>query len=143
MSQISRRRFSALIQPGWEVEILERPGGRILSHFSDGPLPKDRSDFGGHALESLPRGRIFVAVFEYDRSAANEGMFRGVGIPHFFPSEFSANHLHRYWQGHVGAQKFFSEAGRSFGCYVVIVSSSASVASVAKVNRALSGIRVS
>lgn len=140
MTRISRRGVIVDVPSGWEAELMDHPGNRVVLHMSDGPLPGRRSDFGGHAVEDLTSNRIFVSVLEYDPSEADVGLFRMTGVPTFVPSDFAPNQLHRYVRGQTGAQKFFTYGGRTFCCYVVIARSTPTMADTGRVNRSLDGL---
>ena len=98
----------------------EDDGGALL-HAGTFALPEGRGDFGGGAVETMRRGDVFVALFEYDRDSAGTALFAAQGVPQQLrPSDFDGRSLQRLIPGHVGLQRFFSEKGRAFCLYVVI-----------------------
>ena len=140
--RIQRNSVQVEVESGWEAELLDHPGGRAVLHLSDSQLPTDRSDFGGHAIEHLTGGRLFVAVLEYHPDDANRGVFHHQGMPHFRAQDFSPNHLHRFVVGQTAAQKFFSWNGRAFCAYAVIGADPAPPGAVLRVNRSLGNVKV-
>lgn len=139
MTQVSRNGVTVTVPNGWEAELIDHPGNRVVLHMSDGPLPSKRSDFGGHAVEELTDARVFISVLEYDPTEANVGLFRKSGLPSFVPGDFAPNQLHRYVRGQTAAQKFFTYGDRTFCAYVVIAKTTPSVADSARVNQTLNG----
>jgi hypothetical protein len=139
---LSRAGLSVEVPTGWEGELIDHPGHRVVLHLSSGPLPAKRSDFGGEALERLRDRAIFVSLLEYDPSEANVGLFKRRGFPLFVPSDFAPNRLHRQIRGQTGAQKFFTYRNRTFCCYAVIARETATTADTARVNNALRGLSV-
>jgi hypothetical protein len=137
VTQLSRFGFTVNIPAGWEGEFVAHPSGHIVLHVMNGPLPPNRSDFGGHGIEFIPSGRIFIAILEYASSDASIGLYSRQGLPTFVPSDFAVNHLHRSFPGQIGAQKFFTYQDRSMCCYVVLASTTAPPAMVGEVNRVL------
>lgn len=142
MTQITRNGIVVDVPTGWEAELVEHPGRRIVLHMANSPLPIGRSDFGGHAIENLPKGRAFVSLLEYDPRDANKGLFQSKALPAFVPGEFAANKMHRLVWGQNAAQRFFSIYDRAFCCYAVIASDPVAIADVAAINRAIQRISV-
>lgn len=141
MTTISRRGVTVAVPTGWEVELTDS-GGRVVLHMAFGGLPNARSDFGGHAIESLSPGRAFIAFLEYDPQEANTGLFKAQGLPSFVPSDFSPDRLQRYTPGQSGAQRFFTVSNRAFCCYVVLTREHPTTTDTARINKALAGVEV-
>ena len=129
------------VPTGWEVELAES-GGRVTLHMAFGGLPNNRSDFGGHAMQSLSPGRAFIAFLEYDQKDANTGLYKHQGLPSFVPSDFSPDRLQRYTPGQSGAQRFFSVSNRAFCCYVVLSREHATTTDIGRINQAIAGVQV-
>jgi len=125
---------------GWEVEFRPAEEGRVILHLSNYPLPPLRSDFGGHALEGMGPGKVFLALLEGDSQDADRGLYRASGPPRLAPADFSPDNVHRPVPGQTGAQRFFTVEGRAFCCYAVIGALTHLPESVAEVNRGLAAV---
>lgn len=141
---LSAAGLEVTVPPGWDAEIAGNPavGHPSLLHLSNRPLPPGRSDFGGHALEALANDAVFVALLEYAPSDAGHGLFHRSGKPTVVPAEFSAKKLNKAITGHVGTQRFFTEAARAFCLYAVIASDARVTAGASLVNQAIGLVSV-
>ena len=119
-------------------------GGGALLHAGTFPLPDGRGDFGGGAVETMRRGDVFVALFEYDRSSAGTALFAADGVPQQLqPADFDGRSLQRLIPGHLGLQRFFSENGRAFCLYVVVADDGDLPSLVREANRMLASLAIS
>lgn len=143
MTEISRQGVTVEVESGWEAELMDHPGKRVVLHMSNRPLPRDRSDFGGESIGNLRGDDIFISILEYEPSDAGRGIFKRNGIPAFVPADFDPYNLHRFVLGQTGAQKFFSINGRSFCCYVVIGRPTPGPGDIGRINRSIAGFRMS
>jgi hypothetical protein len=93
-------------------------------HAGDFQLPLDDGEFGDRTTSEMPGVASFVALTEY---RPGSGLKPGVGLfaadrihlP-LDPSRFGASRLAHPHPGQVGAQQFFTQAGRPFCLYVVL-----------------------
>jgi hypothetical protein len=132
---------------GWDVRISRRPavdGGTVhpVLHAATFPLPLQRGDFGGGAVELMRGDDVLVVLFEYDREAAATALFARRGTPPLRPAEFSPRQLQRVLPKQSGVQHFFTERGRSFCRYVVLGDHSRRVTLCAAANRLLGAVSV-
>jgi hypothetical protein len=127
MSILSGARITATLPPGWEGSIDE--GGapddgalrESLTHIANFPLPAQRGDYGGGAVNIMGPGDALIVLLEFDRESASSTLFRTSGIPRpLASSDFSRNTLQRRIEGHGGVQRFFHETSRAFCLYVVV-----------------------
>ncbi|MDQ1438905.1 MAG: hypothetical protein QOK43_2534 [Acidimicrobiaceae bacterium] len=111
---------------GWEGRARRRtpePGATALPilHAASFPLPAERGDYGGGAVELMSADDVFVTLFEHDPAAAGSPLFARPGRPLRLPPEdFQPNALQRVLPGQSGLQSFFTEDGRAFCLYVVL-----------------------
>ncbi len=141
------------LPPGWEAEIypgeviadpVPRAAGPapIVLHAASFPLPKDRGDFGSGAVEAMQPGDVLVILFEY-AGGAGAALFRREGMPlPLLPEHFSPRTLTRSMPGRVGAQRFFTEAGRAFCLHVVLAAPGGDPDLVAIANEIASSITI-
>ncbi len=135
MTRISRYGVAAELPPGWSGEVYTRPPIRRAGdptsaaapstppvlHAASFPLPSERGDFGGGAVELMAAADGFVALFEYDRSSASKALFSAQGVPGpLGPYDFNAQALQRPRAVQIGCQRFFNTQGRAFCLYVVL-----------------------
>lgn len=148
--------------PGFEGRVFRRPAfGEVTASAADGPpappgevpnvvvqvstiaLPPDTGDFASGAVDRLDHDDVLIVLFEYDASAAAQGLFSRQGVPRVLgPDDFSPTVLQRTIQGQAGCQFFFSEGGRAFCLYVVLGAHARRAALVAKVNAVLATLRI-
>jgi len=135
---------------GWDGRIYrptaDEPGAttRAVMHAANFPLPEQRQDYGGGAVEVMGAGDVLVMLLEFDPEAAATPLFaQKQGMPKSLPpSAFGPNRLQRILPGQAGAQFFFTEAGRAWSLYVVLGSWARRVALAAEVSKLLAGIRL-
>lgn len=120
----------------------DETGGALL-HAGSFPLPEDRGDFGGGAVELMRRGDVFIALFEYDRESAGSALFAAQGVPRDLkPADFDGRSLQRLIPGHFGLQRFFSEKGRAFCLYAVLADDGDLPSLVREANRMLATLKI-
>lgn len=136
------------IPSGWEVRVRRQPvsephqQGNLLLHAATVPLPRERGDFGSGVVTTLGPDDVFVALFEYDATAARQPLFAHTGVPRPRPAEFAAGALQRPLPGQSGGQWFFTAAGRAWCLHVVLGSHARRMPSCAKVTALLDGLRI-
>ena len=157
MARLTQHGIAVDLPRGWDGRIKNRSrgdgtfriaaetgdGGGALLHAGTFPLPDGRGDFGGGAVETMRRGDVFVALFEYDRSSAGTALFSAIGVPRQLqPSDFDGRSLQRLIPGHFGLQRFFSENGRAFCLYVVIADDGELPSLVREANKMLASLTI-
>jgi hypothetical protein len=93
-------------------------------HAGDFQLPLDDGEFGDATTAEMPSVATFVALTEYRPGSGlkpGAGLFAAdrIRLP-LDPAGFAANRLAHPRPGQVGAQQFFTKAGRPFCLYVVL-----------------------
>ena len=153
------------VPAGWDARIYARPlarasalpaispfarhpeahGGSATLHAATFPLPARDGEFGTAATDSMPRSGAFLALVEYERGAGLEpgvGLFAPTGPPRALSAgDFAPETMLRPRPGQVGAQRFFTTAGRPF-CLYAVLGSAAHGAAIAALNRLLGSIRI-
>jgi hypothetical protein len=147
---------------GFEGRVFRRPAfGEVGATAADGPpappgevpntvvhvatiaLPPDTGDFASGAVGDLGPDDVLVVLFEYDSSAAGQGLFARAGIPRAVSADdFSPAMMQRTIPGQAGCQSFFTEGGRAFCLYAVIGSYARRVALAAKVTSVLATVAI-
>jgi hypothetical protein len=90
-------------------------------HAANFPLPPERGDFGGGAVETMSIDHALVVLVEYDRASATTPLFAQKGPPvSLDTSAFRPDALQRTIPGQAGTQVFFNAGGRAFCLYVVL-----------------------
>ena len=143
------------VPTGWEVDFYRRtPEAVALSyaepestytvvHLANWPLPAERGDFGGGAVELMRRSDLLVILFEYGPEHVGSALFATEGVPWpLDPTAFGPNQMQRPLPGQGGLQQFFTEAGRPFCLYVVLGSLADAEALVATANQVLDGVTI-
>lgn len=116
---------------------------RVLLHLANFALPPHRGDYGSGAVETMDGGSIFITLWEYNRQATGDALFRTEGFPRGLQGDdFSPDALQRRIPGQGGLQRFFQSGGRAFVLYVVIGSYRARNVLAVETNRILEGIRL-
>lgn len=160
MPRLSQHGVGVDLPPGWDGRITSRvpeqarfrafvddetageTGGSLL-HAGSFPLPEDRGDFGGGAVELMRRGDVFVALFEYGRESAETQLFSAEGVPRDLRAgDFDGRALQRLVPGHLGLQRFFRENGRAFCLYVVLADDGDLPSLVREANRMLATLTI-
>lgn len=158
MARLTQHGLGVELPRGWDGRITDRrrgeafriaeageeigTGGALL-HAGTFPLPEGRGDFGGGAVETMRRGDVFIAVFEYDRDSAGTALFANKGVPRqLTPNDFDGRSLQRLIPGHLGVQRFFSESGRAFCLYVVLADDGDIASLVREANKMLATLTI-
>jgi hypothetical protein len=135
---------------GWEVRIRRRDADpaapaarpRPVLHAATIPLPDERGDFGSNVTPGLSPEDLFVALFEYEPSAAGTRLFAGKGRPRPRADDFRPDQLQRTIAGQSGVQYFYGESGRAFCLYAVLGSHARRVPLVGRLNAVLDTLQV-
>jgi hypothetical protein len=148
---------------GWEGEIFQRPvvtatelrsagvavaadapaGGvpTPIVHLANFPMPAQRGDYGGGAVELMGRGHVFAAVLAHDPAEASSPIFARQGVPWPLRAEdFDPNQMQRTFSGQSGCQRFFRVGERPFCLYVALGSHRMRALLVREVNAALATV---
>ena len=153
MTQISDRGITVDLPAGWEADFYRRNAAfaplaeghapevtTTIAHFANWPLPNERGDFGGGAVELMRLDDILIVLFEYGEAERGTALFSSTTVP--WPlraADFDANRLQRPLPGQAGLQQFFSSAsGRPFCLFVVLGSGRDAEALVTQANEVLS-----
>jgi hypothetical protein len=112
------------VPPGWEARIVRRPASAPYLHIASFALEHDSGQFGAGVTSRMGPDRVFAALVEYlvdGHVQPHSGLFRsGRWQPRLRLSEFSHDRLQVMRPGHLGAQRFFTAAGRPFCLYAVV-----------------------
>lgn len=133
MARVSEAGIEVEVPAGWDVEFYRRDpspaadGSRTAEttttvvHLANWPLPVERGDYGGGAVELMLRGDVLIVLFEFGAAEAGTALFSTPGVPWpLTAADFDPNRMQRPLPGQAGAQRFFTEAGRPFCLYVVL-----------------------
>lgn len=160
MTHIASHGIRAEVPAGWDGRIYRRSPEVVAAsaveaarhraatthavfHAASFPLPVERGDFGGGAVELMAAEDTLVALVEYHPDSVGTALFRSAGVPRSLdPRTFSPTILQRLLPGQGGTQAFFNESGRAWCLYVVLGSFRARAALVPKVNAVLDSIRI-
>jgi hypothetical protein len=147
--QIDSERIRIDLPTGWEGEVYRTSAvpqaegtNRAVLHAATFPLPAERGDYGGGAVETMRSDDIFLSLFEFEPASAGKVLFAAGRPDHLDPDDFSTSTLQRLIPGQSGVQRFFSERGRAFCLYVVLGSHASRRALVEEVNRLLATLEV-
>ena len=150
MASLASYGIVATLPFGWDGRLYRRvptAEGELTTpvlHAANFALPARSGDFGAGALETMHPWNAFVALLEYGPSSAGAALFSSTGIPKSLSqADFSPGTLHRPLGGLVGAQRFFTEAGRPFTLYVVLGSVLGAGSLLVTVNRMLATLSIS
>ena len=155
MAQLTDQGITAEVPAGWEVDFYRRtPDAIALSntepestytvvHLANWPLPAERGDFGGGAVELMRRSDLLIILFEYGPEHVGSALFDSEGVPWpLDPAAFAANQMQRPLPGQGGLQQFFTVGQRPFCLYVVLGSLSDADSLVAEANEVLAGVTI-
>ncbi len=153
MARISGHGVSVDLPAGWEADFFRRDqapasiGGdpdevvTTVVHLANWPLPPERGDFGGGAVEIMRRDDVLVVLFEYGPAEAGTALFSDPEVPWpLSPEDFDPNRMQRPLAGQAGLQRFFSVNGRPFCLYVVLGGAARSAESVPVINGVLATV---
>lgn len=123
-SPLSAHGISIELPPRWSGRVFRHHGGGATLHAGDFQLVLGDGEFGDASTAAMPAGASFMALTEYRPGEGlhpGRGLFAAQRIPRRLdPSAFSARGLAHPRVGQVGAQRFFTAAGRPFCLYVVL-----------------------
>lgn len=109
---------------GWETRIFRRNGAAPVLHVATFALSDRDGDFGAAATGRMSSDDVFAALVEYRADATVKpgvGLYASVGRPPVLRAvDFGSAQLQVTRAGHLGCQRFFTEAGRPFCLYAVI-----------------------
>lgn len=113
---------------------------RPIIHLANFPLPGDRADFGGGAVELMESGGVFIAIIEHDPAVAGTPLFdKPIPWP-LAPDDFAPEQMQRTLAGQAGCQRFFRSGERAFCLYIVLGSHRNRIMLTRVVNEALAGV---
>jgi hypothetical protein len=116
--------LSVEVPRGWEARIAAPPQGAPYLHVASFALTADSGQFGAGVTATMRPDDAFAALVEYvvDRHIdAEHGLFATRRWqPRLRLAEFRHDQLQVARPGHLGAQRFFTAAGRPFCLYAVI-----------------------
>ncbi len=140
------------VPPGWEARGSaaadgggRQPDGSVeypYVHLANFALPSGRAPYGSGVVGSMGIGDVFVALLEFAPASASTALFARRAPRRLRASDVSGAQLQRTIAGQLGAQRFFTLAGRALCCYVVFGGAVALRRGLVDVNRVLSGLRV-
>lgn len=149
MSLLRAAGISVDLPPGWDGGIAEQAvldDGAVrqsVTHLASFPLPEQRGDYGGGAVDLMGWTDILIVLLEFDPDSTTQPLFAMKGLPRTLrPSDFDRATLQRQIDGHGGCQLFFQEAGRAFCLYVVLGSYLDREDLIPRVNAVLSRIEI-
>ena len=109
---------------GWEARIVRRAQSAPYLHVASFALQPDSGQFGASVTARMGPDGVFAALVEYlvdDHVRPDSGLFQQRRWqPRLRVGEFSHDRLQVMRPGHVGAQRFFTAAGRPFCLYAVV-----------------------
>jgi hypothetical protein len=114
---------------GWSGRLFSRGEGVATLHAGNFTLALDDGEFGDRSTGAMRDGATFIALTEYRPGSGlkpGSGLFSPRRIPRRLdPSALRRTGLAHPRPGQVGAQHFFTVAGRPFCLYVVVAGSRA------------------
>lgn len=155
MAQLTDQGITVELPSGWEADFYRRTPDAIaltqadsestytVVHIANWPLPSERGDFGGGAVELMRRADLLIVLFEYGPEHVGSALFAAEGVPWpLSPEDFDANRMQRPLPGQGGLQQFFTVSGRPFCLYVALGSLADAEALVAETNNVLAGVLI-
>lgn len=112
-----------------------------ILHVANFPLPPQRGDYGGGAVDFMGPDDLFVSLLEHPADEAATALFAHSGL--VWPltvDDFSPQAMQRRLPGQAGCQRFFTHLDRAFCLYAVIGSYQNRRALVPKINTVLAGV---
>jgi hypothetical protein len=112
-----------------------------ILHLANFPLPAQRGDYGGGAVEQMGSGAVFLSILEHHPAEAASPLFAGRAVPWpLRPDQFDPAQMQRMVPNCAGHQSFFVVHERAFCLYAVIGSFRARVPLTAVTNDALATV---
>ena len=148
MTVLSGQNIEVALPPGWEgvigrsAELDDGAVRRVVAHFASFPLPAQRGDYGGGAVEGMGSQDALVVLFEFGPEAVGSTLFAIEGIPTITAADFDRSVLQRSIAGQSGVQRFFTVSRRTFCLYVVAGSHVDRVDIVPPVSSLLASLRI-
>ena len=109
---------------GWSGRVFARAADVATLHAGDFAVSLGDGEFGDRSTGRMPVPGVFLALTEYRPGRGlqpGRGLFEPRRPPRpLDPSAFSASRLAHPRPGQLGAQHFFTAAGRPFCLYVVV-----------------------
>ncbi len=115
--------LSIEVPHGWEARIVRRPDSAPFLHLANFALQADAGQFGAAITGRMGPDSAFAALVEYlvgPDVTPGAGLFGSRWKPRLGLHEFRHNQLQVMRAGHLGVQRFFTEAGRPYCLYAVI-----------------------
>lgn len=115
--------LSIEVPRGWEARIARRRHSAPFLHVASFALHADTGQFGAAVTSRMKPDSAFAALVEYVTDpdvTPGAGLFAGRFKPRLGLHEFRHAQLQVMRPGHLGVQRFFTEAGRPYCLYAVI-----------------------
>lgn len=116
--------LAVAVPAGWDGRISRRGGGGPVLHVATFPLHPHDGDYGAAATGRMRGDDAFAALIEFTAGPQvrpGSGLFGDRGWrPRLRLAQFGPAQLQVTRPGQIGAQRFFTEAGRAFCLYSVI-----------------------
>jgi hypothetical protein len=112
--------------PGWDVRVFRRAAAaqertNTVVHAATVSLTGEVGDYGDGLVQRLTVNDVFIALVEFDPSAAMTPLFRAQGLPRALaPDDLARSALQHAVGSQSGVQRFFSEQQRAWCLYVVV-----------------------
>lgn len=148
MTVLAGQGIEVTLPPGWEgaigrsAELEDGAVRRTVAHFASFPLPAQRGDYGGGAVERMGSRDALVVLCEFGPEAVGSTLFAAEGVPEIGTADFDRSVLQRSISGQSGLQRFFSVSGRTFCLYVVAGSHLDRIDIVPAVTSLLASLRI-
>ena len=116
--------LSIEVPRGWEARIARRDGSAPYLHVANFALRPDSGEFGATLTARMGADAVFAALVQYridDQVRPGAGLFADTGWrPRLRAGDFHRAQLQVTRPGHLGTQRFFTQADRPFCLYAVI-----------------------
>jgi hypothetical protein len=116
--------LSVDVPSGWEARIVRPPGSAPYLHVASFALTADLGQFGAGVTAAMGPDGVFAALVEYlvdGHARPGAGLFASRRWqPRLRVGDFGHDRLQVMRPGHLGAQRFFTTAGRPFCLYAVV-----------------------
>ena len=115
--------LSIEVPAGWEARIVRRPHSAPFLHLASFALRADTGQFGASVTSAMKPDSAFAALVEYVVDAdvrPRAGLFAARFKPRLGLHELRHTQLQVMRPGHLGMQRFFTEAGRPYCLYAVV-----------------------
>ena len=122
--RVSGHGLSIEVPHGWEARIARRPQSAPFLHIASFALRPDSGEFGAAVTERMGADAVFAALVEYrvdSQITPGAGLFASSWRPRLRAGDFGRARLQVMRPGHLGSQRFFTQSGRPFCLYAVIL----------------------